>query len=290
MGALRVVVIGVFYAAIVAGAVGFLAAAQMRADGGAKFDQWRLNYEAQRARVTATAEAVKNAAAAVREAQVSESRATRCLEIFRDDKLRPDLVPLVDEVRGVELEKLLGEKWCVANGLTQIRVDLDWWRAEVGITKAELDRLNQENTGLVKALGDMERERADHLSLVRFADSNTLARVAVVTPYDLLLMLLVIAMGALGGVARLVRDYGATGTPNPSVKDYLIIPLIGGAVAVGGFVAARSGLLLLSANGTDAALSPYTISFIGIISGLLAPEVIDRIAAKGRDVLKGEKA
>ena len=109
------------------------------------------------------------------------------------------------------------------------------------------------------------------------------------TPYDFLILLLVMMMGALGGMVRTIRLYGDPEHMDPKPKDYFLFPLIGMVVAIGGFVLAKTGLLLLSTNGGEAALSPFMIGLVGIISGLLAKEVIDSIADKGRKVLAGDE-
>ena len=108
----------------------------------------------------------------------------------------------------------------------------------------------------------------------------------VVTPYDLLVLILAMLMGALGGIVRILRDYGDPGRHNPSSKDYFLVPLIGGVTAIGGYVLAKTGLLLLSSARGETSLSPFMIGLVGMVSGLLAKEVVDRIAAYGRDILK----
>jgi hypothetical protein len=65
----------------------------------------------------------------------------------------------------------------------------------------------------------------------------------------------------------------------------LLIPLIGAVVSIGGYVLAKTGLLLLSSARGESSLSPFMISLVGIISGLLAKEVIDTISARGRTIL-----
>ena len=61
--------------------------------------------------------------------------------------------------------------------------------------------------------------------------------------------------------------------------------LIGAVVAIGGYVLAKAGLLLLSSTQGESSLSPFMISLVGIVSGLLAKEVIDSIAARGRGII-----
>ena len=104
-------------------------------------------------------------------------------------------------------------------------------------------------------------------------------------PYDLLISLLVMFMGALGGMIRLLRDHGAADHPSPNPSEYFFIPLIGAVVAIGGYVLAKTGLLLLSSARGESSPSPFMISMVGIVSGLLAKEVIDTISARGHKML-----
>jgi hypothetical protein len=102
-------------------------------------------------------------------------------------------------------------------------------------------------------------------------------------------MLLVLAMGFLGGIIRILREFGSTDRTDPSSKEYFFIPLTGAVVAIGGYILAKTGLLLLSSDKGETSLSPFMIGLVGIVSGLLAKEVIDSIAAAGRKIFKGKK-
>src|SRR5262249_38936409 len=115
-------------------------------------------------------------------------------------------------------------------------------------------------------------------------------RLIAVTPYDLMVVLLVMFMGALGGMVRLLRDYGDATRPSPSARDYLVIPLIGLVVAIGGYILAKTGLLLLSSTREETSLSPFMISLVGIVSGLLAKDVIDAIGRAGSKMVKDREA
>jgi hypothetical protein len=114
-------------------------------------------------------------------------------------------------------------------------------------------------------------------------------RQAVVIPYHLLVLLLVMLMGALGGIVRLLRDYGDSNRTNPTPSDHFFVPLIGLVVAIGGYVLARTGLLLLSTSKEETSLSPYMVSLVGIISGLLAREVIDAMAHAGTNIVNSQR-
>jgi len=151
--------------------------------------------------------------------------------------------------------------------------------AEVNDVKTALLNNNEQYTGLTKGHNDFmafkEMEKIWYL------------RPFVLMPYDLLILLLVVCMGALGGVVRLLRDFGGSNEPNPIGSEYFFLPMIGAVVAVGGYVLAMTGLLLLSSARSENSLSPFMISLVGIVSGLLAKEVIDTLSSRGRKILGG---
>ena len=75
---------------------------------------------------------------------------------------------------------------------------------------------------------------------------------------------------------------------SPEASEYFFIPLIGLVVAIGGYILAKTGLLLLSTAKDEASLSPFMIGLVGIISGLLAKDVIDALARTGKKIVQGE--
>lgn len=110
-------------------------------------------------------------------------------------------------------------------------------------------------------------------------------------PPDMLTLILVLAMGALGGTIHLTRLYfygggGASGQGpvnlNPSY--YLFRPLLGAITALSIYILVKSGVLVISAptpGNEDTQISPYFISFLGIVSGLLAEQALETIQSAG---------
>lgn len=96
-------------------------------------------------------------------------------------------------------------------------------------------------------------------------------------------------MGALGGIIRILRDYGDPARKDPSLRDSFVIPLIGAVAAIGGYVLAKTGLLLLSSTKGEISLSPFLIGLVGMVSGILAKEGVDKIAEYGREILKSKQ-
>ena len=285
----------VFYFLIVFFGVGLLAGAQLRSSGGATFDTWRLNYEANRvlnkdllAKLKAAVEKGKDSANAVTVSQT-------CLQLFDQNRL-PKKELLDDETakqiaeakqKGTPVEKLSGDVYCVVKGYSQAEIDISFFKNEAQENADEIAELKKTLTGNGEQYADLIKERQDFLAFTEM-EKVWYQRPFVITPYDLLVLLLVMFMGALGGMVRLLRDYGAADHPNPTAGEYLLIPLIGAVVSIGGYVLAKTGLLLLSSARGESSLSPFMISLVGIVSGLLAKEVIDTISARGRKMLSDQ--
>jgi hypothetical protein len=111
-------------------------------------------------------------------------------------------------------------------------------------------------------------------------------------PPDMLTVILVLAMGALGGTIHLTQTYlehEAKGRASESGYVttrgyYLFRPLLGAITAFSVYILAKAGVLVISAPssaGLGAELSPFFISFLGIISGLLAEQALDTIQRTG---------
>lgn len=66
---------------------------------------------------------------------------------------------------------------------------------------------------------------------------------------------------------RILRDYGDPTRKDPSPRDYFFIPLIGAVIAIGGYILAKTGLLLLSSTSGETSLSPFMIGLVGMYRG-----------------------
>lgn len=287
-----------FYAVIVLLGVMLLATVQLRSSSGAgaNYDTWRRNYQANSAlRDTLTSRLNKAQEKADNDAAQLNFNKT-CLRLFDGNHLpnhRLIDTQTADDFAAARRahtrpENLDGDVLCLVKGYTRLDTDaadfdsrLKADTGEIAGMKSLLSANDQQYSDLIKG----------HQDFFAFKDMEILAyyKPFVLAPYDLLVLVLVMLMGASGGVVRLLRDYGAPDHPNPGRADYFVIPLIGAVVAMCGYVLAKTGLLALSSTREETSLSPFMISFVGIISGLLAKEVIDTIAARGRRLLQGQE-
>lgn len=283
----------ILYSAIVFLAVVLLAAVQLRSSGGAVFDTWRLNYDANELLADDQKKELKAKQEDVRQNMLQLLYVRNCFQLF--DKNGIPQAKLISSETKQEVKKaiedrvpikdLSGDVHCLVRGFTELKYDEAFY--------AMLDKdYSLEKEELKKSLDSNREEHAElikgHQDFIAFRSMASVwyEKPFFDSPYDLLVLLLVMMMGAIGGVVRLLRDYGSSVHPSPSSKDYLFIPLIGTVVAIGGYVLAKTGLLLLSSTKEETSLSPYMISLVGIVSGLLAKEVIETIAASGRKILQ----
>jgi hypothetical protein len=286
--------IGLFYICVVSVAICLISATQMRSTSGATFDTWRLNYKSADA---ASKKYGDDRAALQGKASTAQDQLNftiQCLAFYDDNGLlKPSIdKELIEEARAAKKQRLKYEDQdqnvkCIWRGYGMLKYDQSYFKTEADnypLQIKELDLVIKENHD---DIAELLKGHSDFLAFLQL-EKEWWARFFVSTPYDVLILLLVVSMGALGGIVRLLRDYGDQKERDPTSKDYLLIPLIGATVAIGGFVLAKTGLLLLSSTKEEASLSPFMIGLVGLISGLLAREVIDKIAGSGRNILAGK--
>lgn len=103
-------------------------------------------------------------------------------------------------------------------------------------------------------------------------------------PQQLLTICVVMIMGALGATITVTRTY-LDKDVKPWLPAYIFMPLLGSVTGFVIFVLAKAGFLIISdggSNGSGAFLSPYFISFLGLVSGMLVIDALDTITKIGR--------
>lgn len=296
MRILSMVLTAILYSVIVFFAVVFLAVVQLRSSGGATFDTWRLNYDVKRQLADEQDEKLKSMRKIYRDNMREFLYMQSCLLLFDNNGMPQD--KFIDEetrqaVKKAKedrtpLDSLGGDVWCLVRGFNQLQFDRGYFDMVNKDYSREIEEIKKSSASNSDQLAELIKGHQDFVAFQSMA-SVWYQKPFFVSSYDLLVLLLVMMMGAVGGIVRLLRDYGSSLHPSPSSKDYFLIPLIGAVVAIGGYVLAKTGLLLLSSTRGETSLSPYMISLVGIISGLLAKEVIEKIAASGREILQQTK-
>jgi hypothetical protein len=107
----------------------------------------------------------------------------------------------------------------------------------------------------------------------------------IIFPPEVLALSLVILMGILGSLLQIVHSFFRKDVEGPEgFGIYFVRIAAGGVTALVIFIVAKAGIPIVadaSRLGGDAPISPYFISFLAIISGLLSEQAIASVEAKG---------
>jgi hypothetical protein len=107
-------------------------------------------------------------------------------------------------------------------------------------------------------------------------------------PVNILKISLILSMGILGSLIFVTIEFikEPKGYLYKSYNMYFFRPFLGMIIALAMYVMVKSGQSILSNNG-ESVLSPYMISFLGIISGMLSEQAYKKIASTGKQLLNG---
>lgn len=194
---------------------------------------------------------------------------------------------LVDEVKG--LSSQLG-----LNANT-----IDAFEKRIVATEADIAALKEKMANILTVDGTtVDVAIGDFLNSITYLENTeqgswlaTLLPDFSQMPPDMLTLILVLSMGALGGTISLTRLYfrdgAADGEPEGKPSYYLFRPFLGAITALAVYILAKAGVLVISAptsEGSGANLSPFFVSFLGIVSGLLAEQALDTIQRTGTNL------
>ena len=101
-------------------------------------------------------------------------------------------------------------------------------------------------------------------------------------PSDMLTLMVVLIMGALGGTITLARNL-LSKKKDFRTAEYIFIPILGGITAFAVYILAKAGVLIIADFGSESgsAISPYFVSFIGLVSGMLSENALATIERTG---------
>lgn len=286
--------VAVFYLAIVFFSTFWLAVGQFRSASGPAYDTWRWLYNLNCSFYKTNQEKLSELKRQLSSNVISQLFATNCLKMFdTSDKLKTSIdIETLDESKAARKDHKkyndlpVSSSKCVFRGVYMLQFEKDYFTKRV-------DDLNKEIADVNKLLDSNKNEYEQlingHRDFLAFHEMEDwwYTKYFVIIPYDLLVMFLVMAMGSLGGITRILRDYVSIHQDDPPLKEYFLIPLAGSVVAICGYILAKTGLLMLSTNKGEISLNPFMIGLVGVISGLLAKEVIDSVAAAGKKIFKG---
>ena len=112
----------------------------------------------------------------------------------------------------------------------------------------------------------------------------------VTLPSEVLVMLVVIAMGTMGSMISITQVFFA-GEDRP-ITFYMFRPLLGGVVAIGVYVLTKAGVIVASnlpqqASGT-AELNAFFVSFVSLVAGLMSDSAINMMKSAGASFMRGD--
>ena len=99
-------------------------------------------------------------------------------------------------------------------------------------------------------------------------------------PREILVLQLTMVMGTLGSLVTMTWLYIRRDT-DLGIRRTLFLPLVGSVSAFIIFVFFKAGQLTISSGGGSSSLSPFFLSFVGIISGLLSERAYARMESVG---------
>lgn len=289
----------VFCGLVVSAATALLATAQLRLSAGIgpTYDTWRRNLQANENARDQLDKKLTSAQDRAKQDGDQLNYVKTCLGFFNSDgsfdHTRID-AQTANEYAAAKRARTQpgdaeGDVRCLLSGRFRLQLEAKSLQAQALVDNAEIQGITKQQIDNNNLLLNLNK---DHSNFLAFKDMENIwyLKPFLQAPYDFLVLLLVMLMGGSGGVIRLFRDYGDQNYPNPGDGDYFVVPLVGAVVAMCGYVLAKTGVLAMSSAREDTSLSPFMISFVGIVSGLLAREVIDCIAAQGRKLLQGQGA
>ncbi|SNY93033.1 hypothetical protein SAMN04515647_3306 [Cohaesibacter sp. ES.047] len=107
------------------------------------------------------------------------------------------------------------------------------------------------------------------------------------TRSEILTLILVMIMGAVGGLIHLTQEY-LSNDQRVTAAYYVFRPTLGILAAFAIFILVKAGMLVVAGQqmSEGVPLSPFFVSFLGIISGLLAQNAIQNIQEAGLGVFR----
>jgi hypothetical protein len=224
----------------------------------------------------------------------------------QSDKIAPAaLPPKISEILAAEkiraLNAIIYAKLAEATDIYRTIVygtaQIEQWRLDQKNALAELRAQNANRGEVLRTEDGMKLADGVGDYLVTMAYFDTVENLPVLgnlvpnfsqMPPDTLTLILVLAMGALGGTIQLSRKHlramDKTNEETIQPSYYLFRPFLGSITALSVFILAKAGVLVASIpspGGETANLSPFFISFLGIVSGLLAEQALETIERVG---------
>lgn len=295
---LAAIIVAALYLVLLALGVLSLALVQIRSLSGPEFDAYMIKLAADEDVIAALPATLDAAMAQKTQNDFSITVSATCLTYFDGNgKVSVDLVGdagirrRIEEVLALPTPPDPSQEanpfvQCALRGLTQVKDDLNYFKSQSSGLQQQIAELRDAMATAKEDMRQLQKQTAAETN--RLLQERTFGARLSRLPTEILILGMVMLMGALGGMLRIMRDFVGEKTAEPALRDYILVPTTGFMIGIAGYVMARAGLLLLSSSKNDVALSPYMISLVGIVSGVVAQDVIDAIARQGKKMF-GEK-
>jgi hypothetical protein len=230
--------------------------------------------------------------------------------------VKPDIVSKVSEVNWLEVPAIVQEhveiakypeikealdtfvvgrqKWLDASNKLKVAKARQRELEEISTKRStELEQATKSASSLTGGDGSLENAIYEFQTM---HDNYSLSYFVTLAPSDLLVLILVIAMGVLGACLQLSYVYTTEFSEKP-ISFYIFRPFLGVITALVIFIVAKAGIpLIADTNRVNAnvPINPYFIAFVGIISGFMSERALQSLQQLGtayfRDAVAREPA
>jgi hypothetical protein len=182
----------------------------------------------------------------------------------------------------------------VADGCSKLRNDLQ--QHLFSLTRAQDEILIKRGTleqYYMQYRDGITQQAAQIIPALRFLDGDAGAPPWVIplarSSFEITAMVLLVCMGALGGVISLTRCFVEKNLPNPAIPELFYKPAMGAVVALGIYVLFRATQLFFTGSGQTegtASTSIFVLAALGLASGVCASDAIGQIEYLAARVLR----
>jgi hypothetical protein len=206
----------------------------------------------------------------------------------------PDLSPLLDRIASTyePFRAAEAERGATQGGINVLAKEIETLNEERAASeealnavfdsiKAGLSSNNEVKSRIENTFYELQPSEASERPSLRFST------LLITTRPDMLALWLVILMGVLGSSLQMTNAYFKDRERQVTIGSYFLHLSVGAITALAIFIVAKAGVPVIadaSRLGGDAAINPYFVSFLAIVSGLLSENALASIEAQGKRV------
>lgn len=176
-----------------------------------------------------------------------------------------------------------------------LRGDIETTKNKINVYKKELDTIESISASIKKVTQESRFYDTLFAKILgrkpnEDVDAEDVLHVWAI-PGIFLSILLSLSMGALGSLVTITIEYlkiDFTSAKEINYSMYLFRPLLGAIMALVVYIAVKSGQFSF-ANEAVTELSPFLLSFIGVLSGMMSEQVYRKFVTYGSNVLEEPK-